>query len=134
MDISQLNIVAILIAATSSFVLGGLWYSTVLFGKAWMKETGITEESAKSANMARIFILAFLASLIIAFNLSMFLGTETKMQMGTFYGFLTGFGWVSMAFAINYLFEQRSLKLYAINAGYNTVSFTIMGAIIGGWN
>ncbi|MCO4255218.1 DUF1761 domain-containing protein [Pseudarthrobacter sp. HLT1-5] len=32
---------------------------------------------------------------------------------------------------VNYLFERRSLTLFAINAGYNIVTFTAMGAIIG---
>ncbi len=134
MDFSQLNVIAILVAAISSFILGGLWYSTVLFGKAWMGETGITEESAKNANMAKIFSLAFLASVVISFNLAMFLGSQSTFQTGAFYGFLAGFAWVAMAFGINDLFEQRSFKLYAINAGYNTVSFTMMGAIIGAWH
>ena len=29
------------------------------------------------------------------------------------------------------LFERRSLRLWAINAGYNVVAFTVMGLIIG---
>ncbi|GAB1265374.1 DUF1761 domain-containing protein [Aurantivibrio infirmus] len=134
MDFSQLNIIAILVAAISSFVLGGLWYSKVLFGNAWMKETGITEEKAQNANMLRTFSLAFVASLVIAFNLAMFLGAESTLGTGAFYGFLAGFGWVAMAFGINDLFEQRSLKLFLINAGYHTVGFTIMGAIVGVWH
>lgn len=134
MDISQLNLLAILTATALSFVLGGLWYSPLLLGKLWMKETGITEEKAQSANMAKTFGLAFVATLVMAFNLAMFLGAESTWKMGAFYGFLTGFGWVAMAFAVNDLFEQRSFKLWAINALYHTCVFTIMGAIIGGWH
>ncbi len=134
MDFSTVNFFAIAVAAISSFVLGGLWYSPLMFGKTWMAETGITEESAQQQNMAKIFGLAFIASIIISFNLAMFLGPERTMNTGLFYGFLTGFGWVTMAFGINDLFEQRSFKLFAINAGYHTVGFTIMGAIIGAWH
>lgn len=134
MDFSGLNFLAILAAALSTFMLGGLWYSTALFGKVWMAESGITEEDASKQNMARTFGLAFVASLVIAFNLSMFLGSSSTWQSGLFYGFLAGFGWVAMAFGINDLFEQRPFKLFAINAGYHTVAFSIMGAIIGGWH
>lgn len=134
MDISQLNIFAILVAALSSFFLGGFWYSPLAFGKTWMKETGITEESSQNANMVKIFLFAFLASLVISFNLAMFLGPQSTLSTGLFYGFLAGFGWVAMAFAVNDLFEQRSLKLFMINAGYHSVSFTIMGGIIGAWH
>jgi len=134
MDFSSLNFIAISIAAVSSFVLGGLWYSPLLFGNTWMRETGITEESAKNQNMAKKFGLAFVASFIIALNLAMFLGAQSTLQTGIFYGFLAGFGWVAMSFAINDLFEQRSFRLFAINAGYHTVGFTIMGAIVGVWH
>lgn len=134
MDISSLNFLAIGVSAISSFVLGGLWYSPVLFGTVWMRETGITEEAAKNQNMAKVFGLAFIASLVIAFNLAMFLGESSTLGTGVFYGFLAGFGWVAMSFAINDLFEQRSAKLFAINAGYHTIGFTIMGAILGAWH
>lgn len=130
----DLNVWAVLVAALLSFVLGGLWYSPVLFGKVWMRETGITEESQKHRAMAKVFALAFIASLIIAFNLAMFLGPAASLASGAFYGFLAGFGWVAMAFAINDLFEGRSLKLYLINAGYHAITFTVMGAVIGVWH
>ena len=131
MDFSTLNFLAIGVSALSSFVLGGLWYSPLLFGKVWMKETGITEEAVKNQNGAKVFGFAFIASLIIAFNLAMFLGSTSTLKTGMFYGFLAGFGWVTMSFAINDLFEQRSFKLFAINAGYHTTGITIMGAILG---
>ena len=55
----NLNWLAIVTAAVSAFVLGGLWYSPLMFVKRWMKETGITEETTKNANMLRIFSLHF---------------------------------------------------------------------------
>lgn len=134
MDLSSLNILAVVVAALSCFMLGGLWYSPVLFGKVWSQESGITEERAVNASRGRIFGLAFVASLVIAFNLAMFLGPQSTLQTGLLYGFLAGFGWVTMAFAINDLFELRSFRLFAINAGYHTVAFSVMGAIIGAWH
>ena len=98
-----------------------------------MKETGVSEESAKNSNMARTFGFAFLASLIVSAVLSLLMGGGAGFKSGDFYGFVTGFGLVAMSFAINDLFEQRALKLFSINAGYHIVSFTIMGSIIGGW-
>lgn len=134
MDLTSVNVLAILVAAVSSFFIGGMWYSPALFGKMWMEESGITEEDAQSGHPGKIFGLAFVASLIITINLSMFLGPERTLWSGLFYGFLTGFGWVAMAMGINDLFERRSFKLYLINAGYHVVSFTMIGAIIGGWH
>lgn len=134
MDFSQLNFLAIIVAATSSFIIGGIWYSPIGFGKRWMSETGLTDESIQQVNMKKVFALAFVASFVIAFNLAMFLGPNSTLSSGLFYGFLTGFGWVAMAFAINDLFERRSFMLYAINAGYHVVTFTLVGAIVGAWH
>jgi uncharacterized protein DUF1761 len=41
---------------------------------------------------------------------------------------------MALTFGITYLFESRPLKLWLINAGYQTVVFTIMGAILGAWH
>ena len=35
---SGINLWAVLVAAVSSFALGGLWYSPVLFYKLWNRE------------------------------------------------------------------------------------------------
>jgi len=67
MDV-QLNYLAIFVAALSTFLIGGLWYSPVVFGKAWMRENGFTEESLKGGNMIKIFGLAF------------FLGLKTSLR------------------------------------------------------
>jgi hypothetical protein len=53
------NIWAVLVSALSTFLIGGLWYSPALFGKAWMRENGFTEESMKGTNMAKIFFAGY---------------------------------------------------------------------------
>jgi hypothetical protein len=127
------NIWAVLVAALSTFLIGGLWYSPALFGKAWMRENGFTEESMKGANMTKIFGLAFLLGIIAAINLAMFMGPEDDPAMGAMWGFLAGFGWVATFVGTHYLFERRSLKLFLINAGYSIVSLTLMGVILAAW-
>jgi hypothetical protein len=133
METTTLNYWAIMVSALSAFLIGGLWYSPAVFGKVWMKENGFTEEDLKKGNMAKIFGLSFLLCLVAAINLAMFLGPETNLSMGAFYGFLAGFGWVAMFIGTHYLFERRSFTLFAINAGYSVVTLTIMGMILGAW-
>ena len=50
--------------------MGFIWYHPKVFGNAWMKTAGLTEESMRGANMALIFGLAYFFSLLIAFSLS----------------------------------------------------------------
>lgn len=132
MDLSSLNLLAIVVAALISFVIGGLWYSPMLFGNAWMEENGFTEEDTQG-NMGVIFGTTFLLSFIIAFNLAAFLGPEVTFAAGMTYGALAGIGWVAAAIGILYLFERRSMRLFLINAGYHALTFTLMGGILGLW-
>jgi hypothetical protein len=129
----HLNIWAVLVAALSTFLIGGLWYSPAVFGKAWMKENGFTEESLKNSNMVKIFGLTFFLALIAAFNLAMFMGPEDKPEMGAMWGFLAGFGWVATFIGTHYLFERKSFRLFLINAGYSIVTLTLMGVILAWW-
>jgi uncharacterized membrane protein len=129
----NLNWLAIIVAAVSAFILGGLWYSPLMFVKRWMKETGITEESTKNANMLKLFGFSFILSFIASFFLAMFIGTGAGGAFGALAGFMAGFGWVLTFMGIIYLFESRSLALLLINGGYSVISLTIMGFIIGIW-
>ena len=129
----NLNWLAIVVAAVSAFVLGGLWYSPLMFVKRWMKETGITPESTKNNNMFKVFSLAFLLSLIASFFLAMFIGAKAGAGFGAMAGFMAGLGWVFTFMGISYLFESRTLVHFLINSTYSIVSLTIMGLIIGVW-
>jgi hypothetical protein len=129
----QPNIWAVLVAALSTFMIGGLWYSPVVFGKAWMRENGFTDESMKNSNMAKIFGLSFLLGLIAAYNLAMFIGPEDQVVTAALYGFAAGAGWVATFIGTHYLFERKSFTLFLINAGYSIVALTVMGAILGAW-
>jgi Protein of unknown function (DUF1761) len=133
MGISHVNFLAVVVAALTSFLIGGLWYSRLLFGTAWMKESGMNEERIKQGNRSAIFGTTFILALIIALNLAVFLQGPPNLAWGMTAGALAGIGWVAAAMGITYLFEQKSGKLFLINAGYHVVTFTIMGAILGAW-
>ena len=132
MDLSTLNWAGIFLAALSSFLIGGLWYSPVLFGKVWMAENKFTPEEIQQGGRLRIFSLSFIFSLIMSFNLAMFLNeSQTTPLWGMTAGFLAGFGWVTMSIFIIGLFERKSLRYLLIHAGYVTISLMIMGLILG---
>jgi len=134
MDISTLNWLAVIVAALSNFLIGGLWYSPILFGKVWMIENNFTDDNLKKGNMPKIFGFTFLFSIVMAFNLAMFLNdANTTTSWGAIAGFLAGFGWVAMSIFTIGQFERRSTKYMLIHGGYVTISFIVMGLIIGLW-
>ena len=62
----QVNILAVIVAAVSAFLLGGVWYSPALFGKIWAREAGVGEDPPKKPHGAVVFIVSFIFSLIAA--------------------------------------------------------------------
>ncbi len=66
----QPNILVIALAALVPLVMGFIWYHPKVFGTAWMKAAGVTEESKKGANMALIFGLTYVFSFLVAFALN----------------------------------------------------------------
>jgi len=133
MGFHGLNLWAVLVAAISAFVLGGLWYAPFLFGGVWKKANGFGTDEPPAAG-AKVFVISFVLSLVMALNLAMFLNdAKTNLAWGATAGFLAGFGWVAMGIGIVSLFERRPWSYVLVNGGYLTVALVLMGAILGGW-
>jgi Protein of unknown function (DUF1761) len=128
--VAGIKLWAVLAAAVSAFILGGLWYSPMLFGGAWQKAAGLTDEQLKSRNSGVVFGGAFLLSLLAAFVFALFLGPHPTLTLGLGAGIAAGLCWVAASFGINYLFERRSLKLFLINGGYHSLQFTLYGLVL----
>ncbi|MBI5257576.1 MAG: DUF1761 domain-containing protein [Burkholderiales bacterium] len=133
MDALHLNPLAIAVAAALSFLIGGVWYSPILFARRWQQAAGLSDEQLKRGGMGRIFGLAYLCSLVMAANLAAFLGPNASVGFGLAAGAAAGIGWVAMCFAVNDLFERRPLVLWLINSGYHVVSLTLMGGLLAWW-
>jgi hypothetical protein len=130
----QINYLAATAAAISTFLVGGLWYSPLLFGKVWQRETGLSDQQLANSNMARIFGTALLLSLVAAFVFALFLGPRPSMPLGLGAGFSAGLCWVASSIGITYLFARRSFKLFLIDGGYHTVQFTMIGIVLALWH
>jgi hypothetical protein len=126
-----MNYLAILVAAVSSFMLGGLWYSPKLFGAAWNAENGGVKQDG---HPGKVFGTAFVFSLIAAFCFAYWLGAAPALETALKAGLLAGFGIAATSFGINYQFAQRSFKLWLIDGGYHTAQFLLFGLILGLWH
>jgi hypothetical protein len=133
----EINYLAVVLAGLSASVLGFIWY-TILFQKVWLRLIGMSEQNiqaaSQGANVAKQIVGSLILEIVMAFNLAMFIGPDKDWTFGLGAGVAAGFGWVGLAFGINYMFEGKSFKLWLINAGYNTVVFAVMGVIIGAMN
>ena len=137
MDLSTINWLAVVVAAAAFFALGAIWYGP-LFGKAWQKGVGLSDEDLKGANMGKLFGSAFIMALIISFGMAMFFfgfGPNPDMNagMGAMYGVMTGIFFIFPSTAMNYLFSRKSTSLIMIDSLYHIVAYTIVGVILGAW-
>jgi hypothetical protein len=140
MHMHSLNWVAILVAAISTMVVGFLWYSPLLFAKPWMREMGYdpndkakTQEMQKSAGPA--YAGSLVASLLSAFTLALILhGLRAEdLHFGIMASFHIWLGFVATVQFTGALFMKQSMKLFAINTGYQLVCYLVMGSILAVW-
>jgi len=133
MENFYINHIAVFLCAVMSLVIGAVWWSPLLFAKAWKTENGLTDEQIAKANPAKTFGLTFVLAWIMSYNLAFFLGAPgTTWQWGVMAGLLVAI-WVVAMFIVIALFEQRSLKYILINCGYMVVYFAVIGFILGIW-
>ena len=134
MESIYINHLAVFVATIADFLIGGLWYSPLLFAAPWMKANGFTEDSLKKGQPAVIFGSTFVLSLVITYNLAFFLGdAQTDWVWGLTAGLLAGLGWAATSMAIIAFFERRPWTYMLIHAGYLAFSFAVKGLIIGVW-
>ena len=129
---SNMNIFAVLVAALSSFMLGGLWYSNAVLGRAWRREAGDMREGG-AGHPAKVFGVSFLHALVAAFTYAWLVPAADDAASAVGQGLLVGVGFVATSFGINYQFAGRSAKLWLIDGGYHAVQFTLYGLILGLW-
>lgn len=127
----EINWVGIILAVVSAMAIGAAWYSPLLFVKTWMKELKLSEKDGQGTNLGLLMAINIIINFIVAISLAMFIGPDAGWKFGMFAGFMAGSTFVSAFIAINYLYEQKSIKAFLINAGYATVALTVMGTIIG---
>jgi hypothetical protein len=131
----RVNYAAVVVAAVVNFLIGGLWYSPALFANGWIKLIGRNMEEMKRNSNPMSYVAAFGCSVAMAYVLAMFCAGQKSdsMARGAYSGLLLSAGVVATSMLTGYLFEERPLQLYLINAGYFLVGLTAMGAVLGGW-
>lgn len=134
--LSQLNWIAVVVAAIGYFAMGALWYSRAFFGLKWaqLREINVNDSTAKDG-MIKIMLASFLfilisctalALLIVRLDLFVF---SSALIIGT----LAGFGFSGMSIAISLLYQKKPLVLYLIECGYHLAGNIIAAVILVLW-
>jgi sterol desaturase/sphingolipid hydroxylase (fatty acid hydroxylase superfamily) len=134
--IKSLHPLIVLVVSIIAFVFGGLWFSPLLFVKAWMAEVKMTPEKAKAAGWGKSrMAAAFFFTVVSTFALAALVAENgtTLLLNGAEIGLFVGAGLVGARAATTDLFEMRSVKYFLIVTGHDVAQFTLAGAILAVW-
>lgn len=133
----DINYLAVLTAAIIGMIIGAIWYSPMLFGKAWSKEMGWKPEEMKEKQKGAMkgYMMGFIGSLLMYYVLSHFIdfAKADTFSLGTQAGFWAWLGFIATISFGSMAWEGKSWKLWAINNGYQLVCLIIGGGILAVW-
>ena len=129
LELGDLNYLAIIIAAIAKFIVGGAWFSNVLFSRVWLKETALKPEDMGNPRNAMMigFGLCFLVSFSFAIVLTL-LQLDLKSSLAV--AIIIAIGISSAQMGLSFAFENRSLKLFLIYAAQSVVEFATVVLIL----
>lgn len=130
--LNHINFSAVAVASLVTFVVGAFWYSQSIFGGIWGRESGLVSRMLQAKRhpvliVVGSYVLGFIAATVIA----KMLGPNPGLAHAIRRGAAIGGGVAATSFGINYLFGNRSFKLWLVDAGYHVVQFALMGGVLG---
>ena len=139
MPTANVNILAVLVAALLTFVLGAFWYSPVLFAKQWMAAQGYTpeklQEMMKKRGATRAYVVSALCYVVMAYVVSLLASytNSTTLAQGLWLGFLSWLGFGATIGLTANMFSEKPIAAWVIDAGYQLAYLLIMGAVLSVW-
>ena len=134
--ISEINWLAVLVAAVAYFMLGALWYGS-LFSKKWVAYQGINMDDPElkkgtAGIMSSSFVLMLLATIglaILVARLNLIGGVLSGIKLGL----ITGIFFSMTAISITYLYIKKPLGLHFIDGLYHVAGQVIAAIILCIW-
>ena len=131
------HVPSIAVAAAAAFILGALWYSPALFGKAWVAANGLTPEKVEAmrASAPRAYTVSFLCNLVMATALCALLHRVGVVSWltGAKLGALIGIGFAATIGLTANMYSDKRLSAWSIDAGYQIAYLILMGGILAAW-
>jgi uncharacterized protein YacL len=127
----------ILAAAVVAYAVGAVWHSPIGFGTYWMKLMGFSREDMRTMPLTPVqaMSIGFVVTVLVAYVLSFFIAMTYAFTLSAVLelGFWVWLGFLVPTLANGWLWEGKSLKLFAFNALYALVNIEIMALVLGVW-
>lgn len=131
----QINLLAVFIITIFTFILGGLWYSKILFGNLFIKHIGKSENELQQNSSGLFFLYELIATFITNYVLaSLILMMNTSdFWRGFQLGIIVWIGFIAMTQLSTVTFEKRNFTIYLIHIFYRLIAVSISGGILAIW-
>jgi hypothetical protein len=136
--LSDLNWLAVLVAALAYFAIGALWYAPPVFGKVWAAAGGFALPEPGTRPNPAIYLTPLVGSLLSAIALGMIAkasGTDT-FEEGIVLGLVVAVGFAISIALVTAQFETSKPKPMvwgAVNGGYHVVGNLLAAIIVASW-
>lgn len=134
----HINYLAVVVAAIVAFIIGGLWYSPLLFAKLWVKAHGYSDEQVTEMQKGatKAYAVTLVCDFLIALAIAVLVGYihMDHCVQGLKLGLLIWAGFALPLGLIANLFSGKRIAVFYIDTAYQLVYLVIMGAIITVWH
>lgn len=133
---SNLNWLAVAVAAAAYFMLGAVWYSKALFGAKWANLVGLDMNNPdKKKGMGKMMAGTFVLIIITCIGLAILVNRmDLSVVVSAFkLGLITGICFATTAVSISFIYESRPTALYFIDCGYHLAGHLIAAVILVLW-
>lgn len=134
MEVVNVDVFSVIVAAIAAFAVGMVWYSPALFGKKWMKLMGVSEKdkSKMKDGMMGVMVKGFVVELIMAYVLAHVLAFSSSTTImdaiqGAFWVWL---GFVATTLYMGVIYEKKSFDWWWISAGHYLAGLIAMGIVL----
>ncbi|MBT5186886.1 MAG: DUF1761 domain-containing protein [Kordiimonadaceae bacterium] len=128
-NFEELNFLAILLAAVGKFIVGGMWFSKILFGALWLQETGLKMDELGDSK--KPMIITMISGILFVFTVAVLLSMMTlDLTSAIAIAVIMAIGISGAQSLPSFLFEGRPMKLYLIYATQYVAEFVVVVSIL----
>ncbi len=128
------EVLGILFSILASIIIGAFWYSPLMFGPAWMRGVGLTEQKIQSMSTtpAQAIIIAIMLGALFALLMNIlftWIGVRTIAQ-GSVLAMLCCMTFYVAPALVHAVFEDSSKRVWLIYTSHELLLSLCIGAII----
>jgi hypothetical protein len=132
--LSELNWLAVIVAAVAWFVFSGIWYAQAVLGRSWQQAVNVTLPEGYRPPPST-FVITLFAYLLTAIAIGLLVAALGITQVGDAIelGVVLGIGFTVAELLLRVTYERRSWSLVWITGLNALIAFSGMAIILAVW-